>query len=444
MSISEFPYGFVAYWNKYPLQSVRISAMKEFLKKTLLWIQKYTKTDMLYLTKGGFWLLMGHAIHMGSGLVLAVAFANLLSSQSYGTYQYVIATGSILSAFTLSGIGTAIKHAVSKGNDGALRYGFKKKMIWSCGIVLCSGLISAYYFYNNNITLGTAFLFVGTFIPLIEGFSLYRSFLLGKKFFKENTLLGLWRKPLTLIFLLTALFLTDDPAILIFIYYLSSTVSLGLMYSLTVKKYNLLYKPSPEIIQYGKQLSVLGILRTLADNLDKVIIFQFLGAPQVVVYTLATLPLTHLQKLFGLTGHMAFPKFAERNLESIEKGLPRKLFIFFVTTILVVLLYLALAPYFFRYLFPEYTESILYSQVLILALLLKPITLFSQIFEAHKMIYIQQFSIISTLVLKIVLLFSLIQVFGLWGAVWATLLSSLYWAAVAAIGFYTRNKTTSF
>ena len=44
----------------------------------LRWSEKYTKTDMLYLAKGGSWFTVGQVVSSSSVLLLAIAFANLL------------------------------------------------------------------------------------------------------------------------------------------------------------------------------------------------------------------------------------------------------------------------------------------------------------------------------------------------------------------------------
>ena len=60
--------------------------MLEFLR----WSERYSKTDMLYLVRGGFWLSLNHIAASVSSLILAVAFANLIPAETYGTYRYVL------------------------------------------------------------------------------------------------------------------------------------------------------------------------------------------------------------------------------------------------------------------------------------------------------------------------------------------------------------------
>lgn len=407
------------------------------MNKILLWIQKYIKTDMSYLVKGSFWLLLGQGMHMSTGFILSLAFANMLPKSDFGTYQFVMSTAAIIGSFTLTGIGIAIKKAVANGHEGALRYGFKIQMLWNLGIILSGGAISIYYFINGHNILAISFLVVGIFTPFIQSFSLYRSYLLGKQLFKETTLLGTWRKPLTLISVIITLFFTNNPAILIFVYFLSSTISLGWMYRIVIKKYNLpISKSESDLLSYSKHLSLIGLLRLVANNLDSILIFHFIDAPSVAIYALAKVPLTHITQTFGTIGNLAFPKFAKNEYSILRKTLFSKVFIYFITTLVVVVLFILSAPFIYETLFPTYTESILISQIIILSLLFKPATLFEKVFEAHALKKVQHITITSTLVFKIVTLIILLPLYGLWGAVASVIITHIYWCVMSTTLFY--------
>src|SRR3989344_693692 len=405
----------------------------------LRWSEKYTKTDMVYLASGGFWLMLGYAGQMLMGLALAVVLASLLPKSAYGTYQFVIAVCAIIGGLTLSGMGTALMRSIARGSQGTLSYAFRTQLVWSSGIILGGGGLAAYYFINGNIGLATAFLVCGALMPFLSGFSLYRPYLEGKKLFRESTTLGLWRRPLPVIAVVTAVFFTQDPIILVITYFASHTVSMGLLYWIVSKKYPEPASPNPELLNYSKHLSVMGIMNIITNNIDKMLVFHYLGAAPVAAYALAQLPLMQLHKMFGLIGSLIFPKFAQRDFGILRKTLFHKTLVFSLATTATVAVYIITAPYIFKLLFPAYPEAILLSQVLILALLVKPATLYSQVFAAHGLKNVQHFLQYSTALLKIALLIVLLPIYGLWGAVWSTLIISLYWAPVVAILFYARS-----
>lgn len=417
--------------------------MRAFLQEKaihlLRWSEKYTKTDMVYLASGGFWLMLGYTGQMVLGLILAVALTRLLPKEAYGTYQFVISVCAIIGGFTLSGMGTALMRSVARGSRGSLRYAFTTQLVWSSGIVLAAGTTALYYFVNGNSELALAFLLSGICLPLLSGFSLYRPYLEGKQLFRESTMLGMWRRPLPVIAVIIALLLTKDPIILVITYFASQTISMGLLYWLIVRKYPEPAEANPELSNYSKHLSVMNIVSLITNNLDKLLVFHYLGAAPVAIYTLAQLPFAQINRMFGLIGSLIFPKFARQDFDTLRKSLSHKTLIFSLATTAIVAIYIFVSPYIFTLLFPAYPEAVLLSQVLILALLVKPATLYGQVFSAHGLKHIQYFVQISTTVLKLALLVALLPLYGLWGAVGVTLVMSLYWALIVALLFYTSN-----
>ena len=97
-----------------------IGKIKTKIYKLLRWSEKYTKTDMVYLAKGASWLTSGQIISSFAIVLLAIAFANLIPRETYGTYKYVISVVGALSIFTLPGINTAVVQAVARHNDKCL------------------------------------------------------------------------------------------------------------------------------------------------------------------------------------------------------------------------------------------------------------------------------------------------------------------------------------
>lgn len=402
----------------------------------LRWSEKYTKTDMVYLASGGFWLILGYVGQAAMGLVLAIALTRLLPKEVYGTYQFIISTCAIIGGLTLSGMGTALMRAVARGSEGSLHYAFRIQLMWSGGIILASGVTAFYYFLNGNAGLAIAFLLCGACMPLLSGFSLYRPYLEGKKLFRESTTLGMWRRPLPVIAMVIAMLLTKNPFVLVVTYFASQTLSMSLLYWLVIQKYPEPAKSNSELLNYSKHLSIMNLVSLITNNADKMLVFHFLGAAPVAIYTLAQLPYTQINKMFSLVGNLVFPKFAKNDFETLQKTISHKITIFALATTGAVLVYIFVAPYIFKLLFPSYTEAILLSQVLILALLIKPATLYGQAFAAHGLKKVQYFVQISTASLKLILLLILLPLYGLWGAVWATLVMTIFWGILLAVLFY--------
>lgn len=410
--------------------------MKSLIRLLFSKAEELLKTDLKYLTKSGAWLFLGRASFLLNGLILSVAFANLLPQSAYGTYQFLLTASSIIGAFTLSGMGIAVSRAAARGEDGMLRYGFRVKRLWSVSILIIASAVSIYYLVQGNLILSGSFLIIALTVPLIESFRLYQQYLLGKGFFKEATRLGIFCRSITPISLLLALFLTDSPLILVAIFFGTTLLGTAVSYHLTVKRYQLPIHSDENFVTYSKQLSVLTILKMLANHIDKIILFQSLGAVTLATYTIANLPTTHLLKVWGMIGQLAFPRFAKRKFSIVQNKMLRKLVIFTTLTIVAIILLILVLPFIYKILFPAYPESVFMAQVILINLLFKPLTLITQAFEAHKKISQQRFTVISSLLIKMLLIVALTYLYGVWGAIFATILANMCWSFIVVALFY--------
>lgn len=407
-----------------------IAKTKQTLVRTLRWSERYTKTDMLYLMSGSFWLLTGYVVQIVTGVTLAVAFANLLPKEVFGTYQFILSSAAIVSVFTLTGMGGAIARSAAHGSDGALRDGFRTQVVWSSGIVFAAATGALYYYLNGNALLGNGFLLVGALQPFITGFGLYKSFLQGKQLFRESVVWEIVQRLISFIALLVAISFTNDPLILVCIYLVSNAAALFFAYVSVIKKHPTPTSSDPEMKSYGKHLSVMESFAEAASAVDKALIWIYLGAAPLAAYVIAQMPVLHLQNIFGFLRILMFPKLAKKDFMELTKILPEKIRIYSIVAILTVGTYILAAPFLFALLFPAYPESVLYSQILALSVLAVPRMLISQTFIAHQKKRELYMINISTPIVRVVLLAVLLWLYGIWGAVLAIVITELYAAVL--------------
>ncbi|MFC1731687.1 oligosaccharide flippase family protein [candidate division KSB1 bacterium] len=402
-----------------------MKTLKDKLYKLLLWSERYTKTDMLYLAKGGFWLMFGQIIVTTSGLILAIGFANLLPKDVYGNYKFILSLAGIIGAFTLTGMGTAVTRAVAQGYDGMLRLGFWTSLKWSILIFIAGLACSIYYFLNENITIAVSMLIAGSFSPFLLSFTLYSSFLHGKKDFKQDAIFNITRNIIPVTSLITALFFTKNPILLILIYFSSHTITAGLLYLKTLHKYN----PSNEIdagtINYGKHLSVMNVLGVVAMNIDKVLVFHYLGAVELAIYAFATVIPEQIKTSIKTVGSLAFPKFSQKTSSEIKETIVHKTIKLGLLITAIVIIYILIAPFIYKILFPQYIESIFYSQLLAISLIagsaILPITALQSQAEKDKLYKINVY----TSIFQIIILFILINLYGLIGVIVARIMTRI-------------------
>lgn len=261
--------------NKYMFKY--IVSLKNKIHKLLRWSEKWTKTDMVYLARGGFWLTSGHIVSMISGVLLAIAFANLLPKETYGIYKYVLSIASILAIPTLSGMNTAINRSIAQGYEGSFVKALKTKIRWGLLGGLTSIGLAGYYYVNGDTILTLSFLIVAMFLPFMNSLSLYQSILVGKKEFKLFSKYNVIINIIVAITMVAILFFTNNILLVIFSYFIAYTLLHAIFLKVTLQKFALNNKIDPTTISYGKHLSLMGIISIVAGQIDKILIFHYLG-----------------------------------------------------------------------------------------------------------------------------------------------------------------------
>lgn len=397
--------------------------------------EKYMKTDMVYLAKGGFWLTVGQAVSMAAGLVLVIGFANLLPKDVYGNYRFILSLAGIIGAFTLSGMGIAVTQAVARGADGVFRTGFWVDLKWSSLMTLAALGGAIYYFLNGNRVAAISLLIVGACSPIIESTSLYSDFLNGKKDFRTGTLYGIFRSVIPVVAVLVTILFTQDVILIVLAYFLSHAATSGALYLKVLEKYKPSRVTDRSSISYSKHVSITNVLSIFASYLDKILVFHYLGAVQLAIYGIAFSIPAQLKTITKMINSLALPKMSSASLETIRSAIYHKAAKLFFVFGSLIALYIVAAPYIYRLIFPQYLDAVPLSQALALGYVFSPTLLFSQTFFAQKRpkeIYALK---IVTSCTRIILLFVLLPPFGIWGAVYAFFLGNAVSSATAVILF---------
>lgn len=412
-----------------------IKKLREKIGQTLRRSEKYTKTDMVYLAKGGFWLTLNNVISALSGFLFSIIFANLLPKETFGEYKYLLSIAALLSIATLQGVNTALTKAVGQSRDGSIYPALKEKMRWGVLGSLVSLLFAGYYLYGNQTSLAVSFLIVAVFTPFMDTFSIFNNYLNGKKDFRHLAIYNIIIQIFAVATMIGTLFLTDKIYLIIAAYFISNTLMRLIFIIAIIKKIPPEAETDPEIIKYGKHLSFLNVLTTVVKQIDQIIIYNFIGTAALATYSLAIAPIKEAQALVKNLDPLSLPKLAQKEFFDIQKTLPKKMIKLFFLILLGVIIYITFIPYFFKTFYPLYTDSIIYSRYLSLNLLFYPFILLNTAFVAHakqKEIYISN---ISSSIFYLITLFLLAYFYGLAGVVATVLLNSLFGTMVGFILF---------
>jgi O-antigen/teichoic acid export membrane protein len=389
------------------------------LRKT----EKYTKTDMVYLTSGGFWLFLKTGISAALALLVSVAFANLIIPETYGAYKYVFSIFGLLALFTLGGLGTSVMKSVAQGYDGTPGAILNIKIRWGLLGSIGSVAVAVYYFLNGNSELGSAFAVVAFFLPFVDTFGIWSTILTGKQLFKASVLYETITQAISALAVIIALLLSDTLWVILLSYFASMTIVRYIVYRHVIRLYTKNDAVDPSALKYGKHLSVLDVLSTAVEALDGILMWQFVGAAPLAVYSFAkSIPLQMSQALRRIPT-LAFPKFATRDLRSMKKGMLSKVVLLTLLLGAITIAYILAAPTLFSLLFPQYMEAVPYTQLYALTLLLFPKKLIGTALSAKGYIKQQYVNSILTLTSKVILLFVLVPRYGIPGAIVAELVT---------------------
>ena len=407
-----------------------IRRTQDLVHRLLRRSERYLKTDMVYLTSGGFWLFFGQAVSTVAALGLAVAFANLIEPEKYGNYRYVLAMASIIGAFTLTGLTTAVTRATARGHEGTLRYAFRLSLVWSVGMVFIAALGSGYYFLNGNDFLGYSLLIVGATSPLIASASLYRPFLMGRKNFRSASMFGVIQSTLPTLSVLAGIFLGAPLLVLVALYFGVNAFVFFFLYrhAVSLAQNN---EVDPITNFLGKHLSLMGIVSTIGTRLDSILVFQLLGGAELAVYSLAIAMPDTIRGSMKNIDTLAMPKFARKTKEELKRAVWTKTLPIFLITLLIAIIYILSAPFIFEFLFPKYLNAVPFTQVYA-AIIPLSFALASAYFDSQAAVKERYILNISNTIFKIVTIALGIYFFGLWGGILAGVAARIFNVSLSA------------
>lgn len=398
--------------------------LKQSFYNFLIWSQKFTKTDNIYLVKGGFWFLLLKVVGLGLSFMLAIVYANFLDTATFGNFKYLLSLASLLMIFSIPGIGTALIQAIARGFEGGFHRVVTLKMKYGILGTMASFSFALYFFIKGNEVLPIPLVIIGILFPFFHAFSIYAALLSGRKLFDVRAKYIALQHiistlALGLIVIIVARFYISSGLDLILLttaYFLVPTIIAFIFYNLIKKRFKPNEKEDPKTITYGKHLTVMGIIRAISQRLDQILVFHYLGAAQLAVYSFAIYPVEEINGFLDIIPSLAFPKFSARTREEIKKNIFQKIIRLFVLSFVAMAVYIFVAPYIFKTVFPQYVESIAYTQIFALFLIVTnslPIIALESQLAVKERYTITIFSKVATIGFMLIF----VIFYGIWGII---------------------------
>ena len=402
------------------------------------------KLDLNYFIKNSIWWTVGEFLVSLLSFLTLVIFGYTIPQKTYGTYQYVISIVSLVAISCLPGMRKAVVSMVAKKQESFIFPASKEVGKWSLLGISALLLISSWYFFHQNYILAVSFFIAALFFWPIRIFNLAFDFWQGKELFhferKNYVLINLGEA----VIFIPVLFLTNNLLVILLAYFLSRNLFRGIFYFYTLRHVSTLTSQFKKIfkkpLSFGKHLTFLNLLDSIANQIDKIMMWHFGGSLTTAVYSFAQMPAQKIQELIPIAP-LLLPRLSKISLQNNKKKLLKVFLLLMLLIIPITVLVIKLAPFFYKVFFPKYNSALPYFQILSLGLLFVPFSLFhTALFakmDSKSLFYISLAKNLS----KILLFFALVPIYKIWGGVISILIARFIESFLVAFFFFKTNRS---
>jgi len=311
-----------------------------------------------------------NTVNTGIGIISTLLMTNLLPLEEYGFYKYLLAVIYGLSFFSLSGIPIVIVPGVARGNGRIFLEATRLRIKWSFLGTLVLIIFSTYSFSEgfHRESLGLA---IGAVLyPLIFSLDTYTSFFDGKKEFKKSANFNLLSSTLKICFTILALLIFRDAIYMLFAGLLSIVLYNLWIHGRIKRTYDLKNKSSdPELINFGKKLSIAKSLPAIRGHLDKIVIGKFVSLSEVGFFSIGELIAGQVSLLYTSFIRILSPSLAGFSTDQERKDKVRGFLLkAFIGSLLFTFIIILIIPNLIRLFLPDvFEKSILYTQLMLIS-----------------------------------------------------------------------------
>lgn len=352
-----------------------------------------------------------------------------LPKEAVGHYHFILSVLGIVSITSLPGMRTAIMQSVARGNRGfyvnATKYCFLISFTGSAVLFLISGY---YYLYLNNLTMSLGFLVAAFFMPFTKGLMTWKSSYVGKENFKILSFIDAVGATLVSVFLMLSVLLYDETFIILLFLALSIPAIQNLLLTyLEIQKSRSVLNEEDGMIEYGLKTSAYNIMPLVAQEIDRISIYNFVSASELAAYNVAQKIPDIFKTIFRNFAVVIAPDLAKT--KTYTKKLNRYFTLISSAFLLFSLLFCftLLDNVFFMLTPTEYHEALPYAQALLIAFTVGNFGFFkSKYIYAQKNIGSNRSILIASNIVKLLLTPLLVFFFQIWGAITAIILQRLF------------------
>ena len=388
--------------------------MKDEVKKIIQWTGKATGIDVAYYLKGGFWLSLTYMSSALLGLLIVIAFANLLPKSIYGEYQFFLSIMAIVVIFSLPGMNQAIIRAVARGEKSSVFAGTSAKLRWSFLGSLALLAVSGYMLLIGHPSW-PHYIFAAATFPFVNAFTTFYSYLYGSQRFADITRYNFAVQSVITAAIIGAILLSGEILFIILAYLIAPTITQYYFFRRVTSK--IPKRGKNDVVSYGKHLSLVEGLAMIAEQADKLLLSYFAGFVAVASYTIATILPQQVAYQMKLLPVLILPKFSRKsNIRAIVRS---KILLVIGLSVVIGIVGFLVSPILIPLLFSsQYADVIFFAQLLFLGsiALIPSQIIFTLLIAQKKVRKIHIFNIFSS-GSRLILVAVLVPLAGILGAV---------------------------
>lgn len=396
------------------------------------WIFDHT----VHIRSQDFWWAILNQVVLSIGAIgIIVILSNVLNAEVFGKARFLTAILAIFAFFSLPGIGPVVLQQMPIYSYKGFRQALITQVKWGLGATVGALSLAIIFVLQHDIDLARAFVICGVLAPVANLYLMPGTALAGLHRYKHKALydglivgivvLGVWYGSIatgTVTGTMAWYYSTQTVITLLALYFVK-----GHLTKETVVTYDIV-----EDTKYGKQITLFQLPFTLVPALEKILIFVFLGPAALAIYIIAFLPIEHIRNAYRhVLQFFILPKL------QVSPNDTHDMRQWFLTTAVLstggILAIIVFALTLLSILFPQY-ENVRIFMLLsaIIPLALPSYVYVLKILSERSVERLYSYAIITVLV-DILTFTILTSLFGLWGAVFAKIITAFIAAGIAFV-----------
>jgi len=314
------------------------------------------------------WVLILRLVRQVLAILVVAILVRLVTKDDFGRYQLVVTLVGMFAVTCPPGIQRAIIQSVARGHLGTFRegtgLGFRFSFIGAALMLAVAG----WFFSIGDMPQALALAAGALFFPATQGLNQWQSLQIGRKQFRENSLrvsVGVIAAAICTVAAPLAGF--TEPYMLVIAAYVALALQNIIQQRIALSSVPKDAQVEEGSIAYAMQTSVWDVFNTIANHVDRLMVF-LISPAALAAYAVADRIPEVLKVNLQQAMSVLVPRFAER--KQYTRSLDRKLTLLALAAIVAILfLAFAILPFVFTLLYgEEYASSLIICQLVLVSM----------------------------------------------------------------------------